>query len=812
MDEIVSDITSIFSTCSKRTFGINSSKAGKNKVNNGKFPWFERSCHEMRDVYHKTRKAYNKYKTQYFKNLLKDISKRYKSTLNQAKNKYNIHKIEKIRKLKHADPRKYWKILNDKKEDTESPASIEDFYQYFKQINENNNPEEETADQINNIVYSDVNEEINNPITEQEILKAVKSLKFNKAPGCDEIVNEQIKNSLSVMMPIYKMLFNIVFETGIIPELWTIGIVKPIYKNKGDPKLPENYRPISLLSCMGKLFTCIINNRLTTFADKTNLIHETQAGFRKGFSTVDNIFILKCLIDLVQSSKKKLYCCFVDFKQAFDSVWRVGLWQKLRKENINGKCFEVIKHLYDNIKSKVVTSGGSTDFFDCLVGVRQGENLSPFLFSIFLNDLEDYLKTHISGVSTDTFIEGTHIYLKLFILLYADDTVIFSDSEKDLQVALNKFETYCSNWKLNINTSKTKILVFSKGRPRYRRIFKIGSHELEHVSEYKYLGLLFAQSGSFYKAKKHIADQARKAMISLIRKIKLLALPYDLQIDMFEKNIKPILLYGSEIWGYGNVNILEKVQLQFYKYIFHLKKSTPSYMIYGETGVMPLNLSIKQRMVSYWARIIENINAENIKLSSKLYLTIRELHFEKKLRSDWIENVQQYLCSSGFSGVWYSQSFINVRWIIKSYHQRLRDMYIQSWFSDVSQTSHTNLYKYFKLDFKQSYYLQKLPNALCINLMKFFTRNHRLPIEIGRWQNIPYNERVCPNCREVGDEFHFMFLCPIFQNLREKYIDTSMRLRPSMQNFLNLINSKDVYKLRNFSIFCGKIMQHFTTV
>lgn len=141
--------------------------------------------------------------------------------------------------------------------------------------------------------------------------------------------------------------------------------------------------------------------------------------------------------------------------------------RQLRQENINGKCFNVIKSLYENIKSRVSTNDGSTPFFDCLIGVRQGENLSLFLFSIFLNDLEYFLQSNdINGVSRDTIIEGVHVYLKLFILLYADDTVIFSENEIDLQKALDQFKLYCETWKLNINVNKTKVMIFSKGRPK----------------------------------------------------------------------------------------------------------------------------------------------------------------------------------------------------------------------------------------------------------------------------------------------------------------------------------------------------------
>lgn len=710
--------------------------------------------------------------------------------------------------MKHADPRKYWCIINDNKQNAETKASLEDFYDFFKAINAINEEENIIINSETNLSAN--NDDINMPITDQEISEAVRRLKNNKAPGYDEIVNEQIKHSINMMLPIYNKLFNLVFNTGIVPEAWTIGMIKPIYKNKGDPKQPENYRPISLLSCLGKLFTSIINYRLNTYAETSNLIKETQAGFRNNFSTADNMFILKNLIDLAQSNKKKLFCCFVDFKQAFDSVWRTGLWQKLIKENINGKCLNIIKNLYSNIKSQVVTSHGSTEFFKCSTGVRQGENLSPFLFSIFLNDLDEYLQNHVKGVTIDTLADRSQIYLKLFILLYADDTVLFSDNEKDLQQALDKFESYCETWKLQVNVNKTKVLVFGKGRKSNKVVFKLGNYELEQVDEYKYLGLLFSRSGTFYKAKQQIAEQARKAMFSLLRSIRRLSLPIDIQIELFEKTIKPILLYGSEIWGFGNFDTLEKVQLQFYKYVFNLKKSTPSYMIYGETGVMPIALSIKHRVISYWARIIKNINQdESIKLSSKIYNIIYELHSKKLIKSQWMENVKDYICNSGYSGIWYSQCFNNINWFTKSSYQRIKDIYIQNWMANVHQTSNTNLYKYMKLNFERSFYLDKLPTCMSKILIRFLTRNHRLPIEKGRWQNVQFSERKCTVCNEVGDEYHYIFLCPTFEEIRLRYIDNNLISRPSMQKFIALLNCKSIMKLKKLSILCGKIMQHF---
>ena len=223
---------------------------------------------------------------------------------------------------------------------------------------------------------------MNQPITESEILKNVKLLKNNKASGIDNIVNEHIKLTVYLLLPIYCKLFNVILDTGIIPQSWSIGIIKPIYKSKGDSKSAKNYRAINLLSCFGKLFTSIINNRLNNYAEQHDTMNWWQTGFRKTFSTSDNLFILKSLTDIMQSQHKKLYCCFVDFKQAFDTVWRVGLWQKLRHYGFKGKCYNLILNLNKDIKSKISTHEGNTDYFDCMIGVRQWKSVPFPIFNL----------------------------------------------------------------------------------------------------------------------------------------------------------------------------------------------------------------------------------------------------------------------------------------------------------------------------------------------------------------------------------------------------------------------------------------------
>ena len=232
---------------------------------------------------------------------------------------------------KHS-PKEYWKYLNsiNKSKNKEKP-SINTLFHFFKDLNHDT----DTGDfDLNEHISAEINLQdddpcLNAPITQKEISKCIKKLKNSKTPGIDEILNEHIKYTLQQMLPIYTNLFNIILQTGIIPEQWVQGMIKPIYKNKGDPLNPENYRPITLLSCLGKLFTSIINERLNLFLNENNILLENQAGFRKNYSTNDHIFVLYSLIEILKQRKKKLYCAFIDFSKAFDSVWRIGLWKKM---------------------------------------------------------------------------------------------------------------------------------------------------------------------------------------------------------------------------------------------------------------------------------------------------------------------------------------------------------------------------------------------------------------------------------------------------------------------------------------------------
>ena len=128
-------------------------------------------------------------------------------------------------------------------------------------------------------------------------MKCIKKLKNNKSCGYDGILNEFLKTSSSKLLIAVTTLFNIVLQTGKIPHAWSIGYISPIYKGKGEENDPDNYRGITVLSCFGKLFTSVINDRIHSFLETNDILGNEQSGFRKGHSTMDHVFVLRCLID-----------------------------------------------------------------------------------------------------------------------------------------------------------------------------------------------------------------------------------------------------------------------------------------------------------------------------------------------------------------------------------------------------------------------------------------------------------------------------------------------------------------------------------
>jgi predicted glutamine amidotransferase len=181
--------------------------------------------------------------------------------------------------------------------------------------------------------------------------------------------------------------------------------------------------------------------------------------------------------------------------------------------------------------------------------------------------------------------EEIAVYLRLYLLLYADDTVILAESKEELQAALNSMYLYCKTWDLEINASKTKIVIFNKRKITEKSVFTLNNEILNVVDDFTYLGIIFMHNGSFSKNRIKLLDQGRKVMYSMLKKCRSLGLPIDLQLKMFDTMVAPILLYGCEIWGFENINAIESLFFCNFIKLYWVLKSLLQIVFYMENLV-----------------------------------------------------------------------------------------------------------------------------------------------------------------------------------------------------------------------------------
>ena len=231
--------------------------------------------------------------------------------------------------------------------------------------------------------------------------------------------------------------------------------------------------------------------------------------------------------------------------------------------------------------------GKISECFDSLVGVKQGEPLSPLLFILFLNDLADELEVNVNYFDTD----GDEIeQVQKFILLFADDTLLLAETENELQYMLNKLCIYCKIWNIIVNTDKTKIMVFKLSlRPIPLNIY-FDEILLESVNNFIHLGVNVSSNGKFFQAQKHLSEQATKAMFVLKNLFDNKLLCIEDKLKLFDSLVQPILMYGSEIWGFHKADDVEKVHVRFLKQILGVRLQTSNLAVYGELGRFPLSI------------------------------------------------------------------------------------------------------------------------------------------------------------------------------------------------------------------------------
>ena len=278
-------------------------------------------------------------------------------------------------------------------------------------------------------------------VSEEEVEKALRAMKANKAPGPSGVSSDLLKHAGAPGIQQITRVFQKVMDTEIYPEEWSNSTTLPFYKGKGDPLQCSKYRGLRLLEHGMKVWEKILDGRLKEIVK----ISGNQFGFAAGKSTTDAIFILRHIQQKYTEKKKRLYHIFVDLEKAFDRVPRSALVWALRRQLVPEKLVKLVMALYSGSNSSVVAAGGPSAPFEISVGVHQGSALSPLLFNLVM---EEATKECRRGVPWD--------------MLYADDLVITAESREE---ALERFGSWMEAMEskgLKVNIEKTKVLVSGK--------------------------------------------------------------------------------------------------------------------------------------------------------------------------------------------------------------------------------------------------------------------------------------------------------------------------------------------------------------
>ena len=402
-------------------------------------------------------------------------------------------------------------------------------------------------------------------ITKDYTIKAIDNLENKNRSGHDGISNtllKTIKNDISQSLTI---IINQMLTTGIFPDAFKLSKVIPLFK-KGDSCLLVNYRPISLLPTISKVFERVIHDQMYEYFNRFNLLAEQQYGFRKQHSTE------YAAIKLIDHVSKGVY---IDLSKAFDTLTFEVLLYKLKYYGVTDTAFDLLKSYLTNRKQYVVFDSCQSEHVEIYTGVPQGSILGPLFFSIYINDL--------FTVSD-----------RLNFLMYADDTTIYFNledfdnltKESDINRELEKVNIWLKLNKLSLNTQKTKLMLFHRKQKHLDEINDvINGIEIEHVPSFNFLGIMLDENLSWKSHIKMVGNKISKVTGILYRLKNVF--PKNVLFVLYNSLIVSYMNYGLLLWGIHShkLELLQKKALRLMTNSNYLAHTTPLLIKHGLLNV-----------------------------------------------------------------------------------------------------------------------------------------------------------------------------------------------------------------------------------
>ena len=407
-------------------------------------------------------------------------------------------------------------------------------------------------------------------IFEEEIKDVIVNLDPNKASGPDLISNKMIKQVAEAIAKPLQIIFNRSLRESVFPDIWKLGNLVPLFK-KGDKSLAANYRPVSLLSNIGKIQERIVFKHIYNHLSSNNFLFKYQSGFRPGHSTTFQL--IDIFHHICQSYDEKQYSCmvFCDISKAFDKVWHKGLLFKLRQNGIKGNLLAWISNYLSSRKQRVQINSSTSSLLSVNAGVPQGSVLGPLLFLVYVNDIADNLLS--------------------LVRLFADDSSLFFSAAnlRDIEGIINHdlglISVWAKKWLVDFNPIKTVAMLFTLRPLDFLPILNFNDSIINFVESHKHLGITLTFNGQWHTHIETILCSAYK-VLGVMRKLKYRFTRQALN-QMYVSYVRPLLEYSSIVWdgcSEQDKTALERLQNEAARIVTGLTKSTSLVNFYKECG------------------------------------------------------------------------------------------------------------------------------------------------------------------------------------------------------------------------------------
>ena len=375
------------------------------------------------------------------------------------------------------------------------------------------------------------------PVTEDYIANVISNLKNKSSYGYDNISNKLIKLAKGVLTQPLTLISNQILRTGIFPKELKISRVKPLFKS-GDPLQFNNYRPVSLLPSLSKIFEHVIFDQIMCYLTENSLLSSEQFGFRPGHSTeLAALRMVDHIIKQMNNGKLPL-CIYIDLSKAFDTLNYDILMSKLEYYGITGKENELLRSYLTGRSQYVEVNGPKSSHLQISTGIPQGSVLGPLLFLIYINDLPN----------------ASNIF---DMLMYADDTTLFCNMTDTITVdVINEELSKICDWlganKLSLNIVKTKYMLYHSINKRviYPKL-KINNNNIDRITQFNFLGVILHERMSWKQHIEHIRLKIAKT-IGIIYRLKSIypsIYPSAILLTLYNTLVTPHLHYCLLCWG-----------------------------------------------------------------------------------------------------------------------------------------------------------------------------------------------------------------------------------------------------------------------